>query len=111
MTRAAEDVAIVGMACLFPGAADLRSYWQNILDKKSAISDPPEDWGGDSAYDPESDANDRVYCSRGGYLGDLDEAVHAAGACDGAVDVVPRVGVELSLVAFLQTLHVADHRA
>jgi phosphopantetheine--protein transferase-like protein len=66
------DVAIVGMACLFPGAPDLATYWQNIISKEDAITDPlPEAWDADVFYDPASTANDRVYCKRGGFLGPL----------------------------------------
>ncbi len=64
-------VAIVGMACIFPGAPDLKAFWENIVNKVDAISDPPEDWGGEFSYDPHSTANNRIYCKRGGYLGDL----------------------------------------
>ena len=65
------DIAIVGMACIFPGAPDLQSYWENIVSKVDAVTDPPEDWGADFFYDPDSRANDRIYCKRGGYLGEL----------------------------------------
>jgi acyl transferase domain-containing protein/phosphopantetheinyl transferase len=65
-------VAITGMACLFPGAPDLDTYWQNIISKTDAISDPPADaWDPTVFYDPTSHTNDRAYCKRGGYLGDL----------------------------------------
>lgn len=66
-----EDIAIVGMACLYADAPDLRSYWQNICDKHDAVSDPPEDWGAALYFDPESTANDRIYTKKGGFLGDL----------------------------------------
>jgi acyl transferase domain-containing protein/acyl carrier protein len=69
--RTGEDIAIVGMACIFPGAPDIKSYWRNILCKVDAVSDPPPDWGTDPFYDPDSTDNDRVYCRRGGYLHDL----------------------------------------
>jgi len=60
------------MACLFPGAPDLDTYWQNILSKTDAVSDPPADtWDPEVFYDPKSNANDRVYCKRGGYIGDM----------------------------------------
>lgn len=65
------DIAIIGMACIFPGAPNLRTYWENILSKVNAITDPPEDWEADLFYDPDSQANDRIYCKRGGYLGNL----------------------------------------
>lgn len=66
-----DDVAIVGMACLFPGAPNIRAYWENILNKVDAISDPPDDWEAERYFDADSTANDRIYCKRGGYLGDL----------------------------------------
>lgn len=68
-----QDVAIVGMACVFPGAKNLQSYWENILNKVNAVGDPPPDWESELFYDPQSEANDRVYSIRGGYLGKLAE--------------------------------------
>ncbi|RMF86545.1 MAG: polyketide synthase [Nitrospinota bacterium] len=65
------DVAIIGMACLFPGAPDVKTYWQNIVSKVDAISDPPPEWGAEEIFDPEAKENDRIYCKRGGYLGEL----------------------------------------
>jgi acyl transferase domain-containing protein/phosphopantetheinyl transferase len=67
------DVAIVGMACVFPGARDLQAYWQNIINKVDAVSDPPPDWEADLVLDARAEANDRLYCARGGYLGGLAE--------------------------------------
>ncbi len=67
-----DSIAIVGMSCLFPGAADVSTYWQNILGKVDAISDPPaEAWDVDVFYDPDSNENDQVYCKRGGFIGSL----------------------------------------
>ena len=67
-----DGVAIVGMACLFPGARNLDAYWQNILGKVDATSDPPpEAWDPDVYYDPEFNDEDRTYCKRGGYLGSM----------------------------------------
>jgi acyl transferase domain-containing protein/phosphopantetheinyl transferase len=63
------DVAIIGMACLFPDAPNLDTFWHNIVHKVDAITDvPPERWDPDIFFDPDSDANDRVYSKRGGYL-------------------------------------------
>jgi acyl transferase domain-containing protein/phosphopantetheinyl transferase (holo-ACP synthase) len=68
----AGGVAIVGMACLFPGAEDLDAYWRNILDGVDATSEPPpEAWDPAVYYDPEFTDTDRTYCQRGGYLGSL----------------------------------------
>jgi len=63
-----HDIAIVGMSCVFPGAPDLATYWDNILGKVDAVTDPPDDWEGLDYYDPASTANDRIYCKSGGWL-------------------------------------------
>ena len=69
---AGAGVAIVGMACLFPGAEDLDAYWRNILAGVDATSEPPpEAWDPAVYYDPEFADTDRSYCQRGGYLGSL----------------------------------------
>jgi len=65
-----QGVAIIGMACMFPGACDVDAYWRNILGKVDATSDPPpEAWDPDVYYDPDFADVDRTYCKRGGYLG------------------------------------------
>ena len=43
-------IAVVGMAGLFPGASDLDTFWQNIVNKKDTNGDvPPGRWIADSA--------------------------------------------------------------
>ena len=42
-----RDVAVIGMACVFPEAADLASYWRNIVNGVDAIRPLPADrWPG-----------------------------------------------------------------
>jgi acyl transferase domain-containing protein len=42
-------IAVVGMAGLFPGASDLDTFWQNIVNKKDAtVGVPPGRWIADS---------------------------------------------------------------
>lgn len=63
-------IAIVGLACLFPGARDLAAFWRNIVDGVDAIGEvPPGRWDA-SFYDPDSAAVDRFYCKRGGFVDD-----------------------------------------
>ena len=63
------DVAIVGMACRFPGARDLAAFWENILAGRDSTGDVPSSrWDSAVFFDPDATANDRVYCRRGGYL-------------------------------------------
>src|SRR5262245_33665842 len=67
-----EEIAVVGVACLFPGVGDAAAYWRNILGKVDAVTDPPpEAWDSSLYYDPNVEENDRVYCKKGGYLGRL----------------------------------------
>lgn len=66
---AQEPVAIVGMACILPGAVDLRAYWGNILGKVDAITEiPPDRWDWRRYYDPDKAAPDRVYSRWGGFI-------------------------------------------
>ena len=65
------DIAIIGMACRFPGARDLIAFWKNVVAGRDCTSDvPPDRWDPAVFYDPDSTDNDRVYCRRGGYLDD-----------------------------------------
>ncbi|MCK6502404.1 polyketide synthase dehydratase domain-containing protein [Myxococcota bacterium] len=95
---AAPPVAIVGMACVFPGAPDLDAYWHNLREGVDAITTvPPARW--DPVYfDPDSAAADRFYCRRGGFVDGLVE-VDALGF--GIMPVAAR-GAEPDQLAALQ---------
>ena len=67
------DIAIVGMACRFPGAKNYREFWENIKQANSSISEIPDsrwDW---KAYwgDPQSDIN-KSNSKWGGFIEDVD---------------------------------------
>ena len=63
------DVAIIGLACRFPGARDASAFWENQVVGRNSISEvPPDRWDPAVFHDPDSTANDRVSCKRGGYL-------------------------------------------
>ncbi|MEV8512188.1 SDR family NAD(P)-dependent oxidoreductase [Dactylosporangium sp. NPDC051484] len=48
------DIAVVGMSCVFPGAPDLASFWQTILDGRDAITEvPAQRWSADTYYAPQ----------------------------------------------------------
>lgn len=67
---ALRDIAIIGMACIFPKAPDLDTYWRNLRDGVDAITDvPPGRWD-PLYYDPASTAPDRFYARRGGFIDD-----------------------------------------
>ena len=66
-------IAIIGMAGLFPKAPDLKSYWENIVNKVDCITDvPASHWAISDYYDPDPKAVDKTYCKRGGLLPEVD---------------------------------------
>ena len=70
----AEPVAIVGMACRFPGAANLDAYWRLISDGIHAISEiPPDRWAADEFYDSQPDATGKTAVRWGGFLDRVDQ--------------------------------------
>ncbi len=65
--REGAPIAIVGMAGTYAGAPDRQTFWHNILNKVDAIGEAPADWVG-PYFDADSDANDRIYTRKGGFL-------------------------------------------
>ncbi|WP_322042160.1 SDR family NAD(P)-dependent oxidoreductase [Paraburkholderia sp. J67] len=67
-----EDIAIVGMACLFPGAQNVREYWQNILRGVDAIREVSDErWRVADMFDPKRGTPDKIYSKWGGFLDDI----------------------------------------
>jgi acyl transferase domain-containing protein len=73
--KLAEPIAIVGMACRFPGGAwDARSYWRLLCDRVDAIRETPADrWDVDAFYDPDPAAHGKMNTRWGGFLDRIDE--------------------------------------
>ncbi|WP_239380268.1 type I polyketide synthase [Frankia sp. CIT1] len=66
------DVAVIGMACVFPGAADVDEYWANIVGGLDAVTEVPSSrWDPNLYYDPDAGPRDtgrRVASKWGGFL-------------------------------------------
>ena len=63
------DIAIVGLACRFPGCARRRRVLgEPGRGSRSHGRRPPDRWDPAVFFDADATANDRVYCRRGGYL-------------------------------------------
>ena len=63
-----EPIAIIGMACRFPGANSPVEFWKLLEDGDDAITDvPPNRWD-DSIFDD----RDKTILKRGGFIQDID---------------------------------------
>ena len=73
-TRNGEPIAIVGMACRFPGASDLDAFWELLLEGKNAVTEGVPGSGvgrlGEIIRDPEV-RNDA--CRYGAFVDDIDQ--------------------------------------
>ena len=69
----AEPIAIVGMACRFPGGAnDPEAFWDLLRSGTDAIQEVPASrWSIDDYYDPNPDAPGKMSTRWGGFLGDV----------------------------------------
>ncbi|MDX2163345.1 MAG: PfaB family protein [bacterium] len=66
-----ENIAIIGMACLFPGAASPAAFWDNLVNGINASSlAGAAQFGVDPAvyYDPQRRTHDTTYALRGGFI-------------------------------------------
>src|SRR3546814_7932694 len=69
MSQQPLDIAIIGVAGIYPGAGNARQYWQNILDKVDAVRDADPEWVG-PYFEENATDDDRIYTTRGGFLGE-----------------------------------------
>ncbi|MFF1909814.1 SDR family NAD(P)-dependent oxidoreductase, partial [Kitasatospora sp. NPDC058218] len=68
-----EPIAIVSMACRYPGGVTSpEELWQLLLDGSDTVSDLPTDrgWNIEDLYDPEPGKEGRSYTRRGSFLHD-----------------------------------------
>ena len=73
--RQTEAIAIVGMACRFPGGANTPdAYWQQLCQGIDAISDiPPQRWEVEAYYDADVETPGKMYTRYGGFIDDVDQ--------------------------------------
>lgn len=73
--RQNEPIAIVGMACRFPGGAnDPESFWRLMCEGVEAIREiPPDRWDVDAYFDPDPTAPGKMNTRWGGFLDRIDE--------------------------------------
>ena len=67
----ATPVAIIGMACRLPGAANLEEYWRLIIEGRSAVVEVPAERLDQALYfDPQRGVRGKTYSKRAALLAD-----------------------------------------
>lgn len=65
-------IAIVGMACRFPGAPSVSRYWQMIRAGRHAFTTPPTDrWNHAAFFSEQQRASDKYYAPHGAFVDDV----------------------------------------
>ncbi|MEU5979170.1 type I polyketide synthase [Streptomyces sp. NPDC047315] len=66
-------IAVVGMACRFPGAADVTEFWSRLRSGADSITEvPPTRFDIDAYYDPRPGTPGKIVTRYGGFLDDVD---------------------------------------
>ncbi|MET8286445.1 SDR family NAD(P)-dependent oxidoreductase [Streptomyces sp. NPDC051639] len=67
------DIAVVGMACMFPGAPDLATFWANVLAGEDSVTEVPATrWDAGLYHSPDgSGTGERTPSRWGGFLPEI----------------------------------------
>lgn len=69
-----EPIAIIGMGCRFPGAANPEQFWQLLRSGVDIIREIPHSrWDIDAYYDPDPNVSGKIYVRKGYFLDDVDQ--------------------------------------
>ena len=98
--RTNAAIAVIGMACRYPGAADLKTFWENILTRRRQFRTIPDvrlpvaDY-----FDPDPSVPDKTYSNKA--------AVIDGYAFDWAAHRIPRTTAESTDIAQWLALDIA----
>lgn len=69
-----EPLAIVGVACRFPGANTPEQFWQLLREGRDAVTDvPPDRWDAQAYYDADRSVPGKMVSRRGAFVEGIDE--------------------------------------
>ena len=72
--RPTFPIALVGLACRFPGAANVAEFWSLLKAGKDAVTEIPNDrWDVDAFYHPDPAKPGKMYTRAGGFIADIDK--------------------------------------
>jgi len=67
------EIAVVGVAALFPGSSEPDGFWRNIMRSEHLVREvPPSHWLIDDYYDSNPAAPGKTYSKHGAFLEDID---------------------------------------
>jgi len=65
------DIAIIGMACVFPGSPDIESFWLNIIENQDLISEvDPQRWNPSQYFEADASGGKKTPSKWGGFISD-----------------------------------------
>ncbi len=68
------DIAIIGMACRFPGANNYNEFWENLKNGVNSIKEiPPERWDINKYYSPDINAPNKSVSKWCGLVDNFDK--------------------------------------
>lgn len=68
-----EDIAIIGMSGRFPGAANIESFWDNLVHARDSVIDvPPSRWSMQQWFSDKPATPGKMYCPKAGFIDGLE---------------------------------------
>ncbi|MCB0167206.1 MAG: SDR family NAD(P)-dependent oxidoreductase [Anaerolineae bacterium] len=70
-----EPIAVIGMACRFPGGANTpEAFWDMLVNGVDAVTEIPTGrWDVEEFYDPDPDTPGKMYTRYGGFVDEVDQ--------------------------------------
>ncbi|XP_060082561.1 phenolphthiocerol/phthiocerol polyketide synthase subunit C-like [Ylistrum balloti] len=68
-----DEIAIIGIGCRFPGANNIKEFWNVLVNGENHVKEIPRDrWNVDAVFDPDPDAYGKTYVRQAGLLSNHD---------------------------------------